>query len=138
MKAFDADVLTFIFKGDVGYVQKVARISASERSVPIVVADQILRGRLNAIRQAEAGKGKAGIDVAYSYLEQTINHLKRMQVLSFTRNAEVLVQTWRKQKIKVGVSDLRIAAVCVIHGATLISRNRRDFDLVPGLSVAYW
>jgi predicted nucleic acid-binding protein len=33
---------------------------------------------------------------------------------------------------------LRIAAICVAHSATLISRNRRDFDQVPGLMVEYW
>jgi tRNA(fMet)-specific endonuclease VapC len=138
MKAFDTDVLTLIFRGNAAYIQKLAQIPALERSIPIVVADQVLRGRLHAIRQAEAGKAKAGIDVAYSYLEQTLVDLKRMQVLSFTPQVESLAQSWKKQKIKVGISDLRIAAICVVHGATLLSRNRRDFDLVPGLAVEYW
>ncbi|MBI3821267.1 MAG: type II toxin-antitoxin system VapC family toxin [Planctomycetes bacterium] len=138
MKAFDADVLTLIFEGDVGYTQKVAQIPAADRCIPIVVADQMLRGRLHSIRQAEAGKAKAGVDVAYFYFEKTLDDFKRMRFLGLTPQAEALVQSWRKQKIKVGISDLRIAAICVVHGATLISRNRRDFDQVPGLMIEYW
>ncbi len=138
MMAFDSDVLTLIFLGDAGFFQKAAKIPGAERSIPIVVAEQMLRGGLHAVRQAEAGKAKAGIDVAYSYLEPTIAHMKRMQMLSFTPQVETLVQSWRKQKIKVGISDMRIAATCIVHSATLISRNRRDFDQVPGLLVEYW
>jgi len=29
--------------------------------------------------------------------------------------------------------DLRIAAICVAHATILISRNRTDFEQVPGL-----
>jgi tRNA(fMet)-specific endonuclease VapC len=138
MKAFDTDVVTLIYHGDALFIQKAAQIPAAERSIPIVVAEQMLRGRLHAIRQAEAGKAKAGIDVAYAFLEKTIADLKQTQILSFTPQVEALVQTWKKQKIKVGISDLRIAAICIVHSATLISRNRRDFDQVPGLLVEYW
>ena len=138
MIAFDADVLSLIFNGDSGCIQKAARIPVAEQCVPIVVIDQILRGRLHAIRQAEAGKAKADLDVAYFYLERTIADLKGAHVLSFMPSVEVMVQGWRNQKIKVGISDLRIAAICIVHSATLISRNRRDFDQVPGLLVEYW
>ena len=138
MKAFDTDVLTLIFHGDANYAEKAAQIPAADRRVPIVVVEQMLRGMLNAIRQAEAGKAKAGIDVAYYYLEQTMADLAGEQILPFTPPTEILVQAWKRQKIKVGISDLRIAAICIIHGAILFSRNRRDFDRVPGLMVEYW
>jgi tRNA(fMet)-specific endonuclease VapC len=138
MKSFDADVLTLITEGDVVCISRLALIPEAEQSVPIVVVEQLLRGRLNTIRQAQAGKSKVTIDYAYHLLEETVADLEQFKVLSHSPQAEGLVQTWRKQKIKVGISDLRIAAICVSHGATLISRNRRDFDQVPGLSVEYW
>jgi tRNA(fMet)-specific endonuclease VapC len=53
-------------------------------------------------------------------------------------NESLLVKAWRKQKIRIGNSDLRIAATCVVHSATLISRNRKDFEEVPDLSVESW
>jgi len=138
MKALDTDVLSLVFKGDPACVQKLTAIPASNRSIPIVVADQLLRGRLNVVRQAEAGKTQASVADAYSFLELTLNDIRSIQVLSYSPQAELLVQGWRKQKIRVGISDMRIAALCIIHSATLISRNRRDFDQIPGLSVEYW
>ena len=138
MKAFDADILTYIAEGDAVCVSKLALISVAEQSVPIVVAEQVFRGRLNVIRQAQASKATVSVERAYELLEGTIADLKHFKMLSHSHQAEALVQSWRKQKIKVGVSDLRIAAICIVHSATLISRNRRDFDQVPGLMVEYW
>ena len=138
MKAFDTDVMTLITFGDPGCVQKASLIPDAEQCLPIVVAEQLLRGRLNLIRQAQAGKGRISIDQAYHFPESTIHDIQDLTVLSHSQQAEALTQSWRKQKIKVGISDLRIAAICVVHSATLISRNRRDFDQVPGLMVEYW
>jgi tRNA(fMet)-specific endonuclease VapC len=102
------------------------------------VAEQVLRGRLNVIRQAQAGKSSVSLEFAYDLLQGSITDLNHFQMLRLSPQAGTLVQAWRKQKIKVGISDLRIAAICMAHSATLISRNRRDFDLVPGLLVEYW
>jgi tRNA(fMet)-specific endonuclease VapC len=138
MKAFDADVLTMIHEGHAGFIAKAALIPDADQCVPIIVAEQLVRGRLNVIRQAQAGKAKVSIERAYDWLQATIEAIRDQKILSYSPQAEVLVQTWRQQKIKVGISDMRIAATCIVHTATLISRNRHDFDLVPGLTVEYW
>ena len=138
MKAFDTDILSLVLRGDPACIFKAATIPEAEQGVPIVTAEEVLRGRLDAIRRAQAGKSNLSVDEAYRRLERTILDLDELTLLSHSPQAEALVQLWRKQKIKVGISDLRIAAICIVHSATLISRNRRDFDQVPGLIVEYW
>lgn len=59
-------------------------------------------------------------------------------MLSYTPQAEVQYQEWRKQKLRGSTHDLRIAAICLTHSVTLVSRNRRDFESIPGLSVEFW
>ena len=93
---------------------------------------------MNAIRRAEAGKAQVTVARAYELFVQSLSDFRHLTVLAYTPRAESLFREWREQKVRVSTHDLRIAAICVDHQATLVSRNRRDFDRVPGLSVEYW
>jgi len=138
MKAFDTDILTEILAGNPAYAARLANVPLADQAVPIVAVEEILRGRLNTIRQAEAGKTRVTVEQAYSLFEQTLNDVAQLTVLSFTPPAQQLVKEWRKKKIRGSTHDLRIAAICVVRPATLVTRNRRDFEQIPGLSVELW
>jgi tRNA(fMet)-specific endonuclease VapC len=138
MKAFDTDILTEILAGNPAYAERIANVPLEEQSAPIVAIEEILRGRLNAIRQAEAGKARITIERAYELFEETLDALRELKFLSFTQPAEALLQDWRKKKIRGSTHDLRMAASCVVRSVTLVTRNRRDFEHIPGLSVEFW
>lgn len=138
MIVFDTDVLTDILRGVPRIVQRAKLIPPEDQAIPIVGAEEILRGRLNAIRQAEAGRLPLTIAHAYELMRKSLSDFRNVTILPYTDSAELLFHEWRSQKIRVGTRDLRIAAVCVDHDAKLVSRNRRDFDRVPGLHVEYW
>ena len=138
MNAFDTDVFSQILLGSRAFVSRLLAIPPDQQAIPVVVAEEILRGRLSAIRQAEAGKSRISINLAYEFLEQNIRDLGRLRILSYTSEAEGAYQRWREHGIRISSHDLRIAAICVAHGARLISRNRRDFERVPGLAVEFW
>ena len=138
MIAFDTDVLSLILLGHEPTVKRASAIPLSEQFVPIIAIEEILRGRLNAVRQAESGQGKLDLSSSYRFLELTISAFRGLNMLSHSSAAETLLQKWRQQRIRGSSHDLRIAAICVNHGATLVSRNRRDFERVPGLTVEFW
>jgi tRNA(fMet)-specific endonuclease VapC len=138
MKAFDTDILTEILAGNPAYAERIANVPLVEQVVPIVAVEEIIRGRLNIIRQAEAGKARVTIEQAYLLFEQTLHDFRELKVLSLTQQAEELLKEWRRKKIKGSTHDLRIAAICVIRKTTLVTRNRRDFQNIPGLSVEVW
>jgi len=127
MIAFDTDVLTEILLGNATFVQRATAISVREQAVPVIVAEEIMRGRLNVIRQAEAGRANVSIARAYELFEETFRDFRRLHILSHTPQAEALYQRWRQQGIRLATHDLRIAATCVAHTAKLISRK------APGL-----
>ncbi|HEV3078479.1 MAG TPA: hypothetical protein VGY66_01825 [Gemmataceae bacterium] len=64
MKAFDTDILTEILAGNPAYAERIAHVLVGEQAAPIVAVEEIIRGRLNTIRQAEAGKGRTSIEQA--------------------------------------------------------------------------
>lgn len=138
MIAFDTDVLTEILLGNSAFVARASAIPVHEQAIPVIVIEEILRGRLNIIRQAEAGMANVSITRAYELFEETFSDFRRRQILSHTPQAEALYQQWRQQGVRSATHDLRIAAISVAHTAKLISRNRRDFERVPGLLVEFW
>jgi tRNA(fMet)-specific endonuclease VapC len=138
MKTFDTDILTEILAGNPAYAERIAKVPLDEQSAPIVAIEEILRGRLNVVRQAEAGKARVTIERAYELFAETLDALRELKFLSLTQQAEELLKEWRKKKIRGSTHDLRMAASCVVSSATLVTRNRRDFEHIPGLSVDFW
>jgi tRNA(fMet)-specific endonuclease VapC len=138
MIAFDADVLTRILAGDAAIGQKLVAVPLDQQSLPVVVVEEAIRGRLNSIRMAEAGKGKVELTAAYELFVRTLRGIQGMNVLPYTAAAHSLFQDWRRKKIRVGTHDLRIGAICVSTGVTLVTSNRRDFDQIPGLMLEIW
>lgn len=138
MTVFDTDVATEILQGNPAFVLRASAIPLVEQAMPIIVVEEIMRGRLNVIRQAEAGKAKVSIEHAYELFQQTFRDFQRLQVLAYTPAAESLFRQWRDQRIRGSTHDLRIAAISVAGSAKLVSRNRRDFEKVPGLVVEFW
>lgn len=138
MTAFDSDVFTLITQGHEPYRVRLSQIAVGEQAIPLVVLEESIRGRLNSIRKAETAKQQQKIVSAYDRFFEVIADSHRYRVLPYTIAAHALFTAWRTAKIRIGTQDLRIAAICVVHGAKLITRNRRDYELVPGLSLEIW
>ncbi|MHC4405806.1 MAG: hypothetical protein ACYTG0_39680 [Planctomycetota bacterium] len=83
MIAFDTDVLTQILLGDAEFVGRAAAIPPHEQAVPIVVVEEIIRGRLNVIRQAEAAKARVTVPRAYELFEHSLGDLRRLRILPY-------------------------------------------------------
>ena len=59
-------------------------------------------------------------------------------ILAFTVPAIQRYHHLKKLKLNVGKNDLRIAAVTLEAGATVVTRNLRDFGRVPNLQLEDW
>jgi tRNA(fMet)-specific endonuclease VapC len=44
----------------------------------------------------------------------------------------------RKERIRIGTMDLRIASIALAEGAAVLTANATDFDKVPGLTIDDW
>lgn len=108
-------------------------------SVPIattiVTYEEQMRGWLAAINKLPAGDPQV---IAYDSLAEFLEFYKRWSPLRFDRLAAEEFERLKAQRIRIGTMDLKIAAIALRHGATLLSANLRDFRQAPGLTVEDW
>jgi tRNA(fMet)-specific endonuclease VapC len=78
------------------------------------------------------------LGLAYEWLQTTAEYFCGLYILPFDAMARLHYQNLLSQKIPAGKLDLRIAAIALTHNAIVVSRNRQDFDKVPGLRIEDW
>lgn len=61
-----------------------------------------------------------------------------MHIIDFDDVAATKFQELKKAKIRVGTMDLKIAAIALVHGASVLTGNKGDFRQVPGLKIEDW
>jgi tRNA(fMet)-specific endonuclease VapC len=71
-------------------------------------------------------------------LQDTVSCFNNIAVLPFNDAANNYYEMLRQQKIRIGTYDLRIAAIVLSVNGVLVTRNWRDFNQVPDLSLEDW
>ena len=131
----DTDSVTFQQLGRAAIVARLAQHAAEEIATTAVTLYEQLRGRLAAINRQQRDEELQG---AYRRLQATHDYYCRVQVLPFDAAATTMYRQLVAQGLRIGAQDLRIAAITLAVGATLVTSNSRHFDQVPGLRVEDW
>lgn len=106
-----------------------------ELSISVLTVEEQLSGWYSELRKA---KNPPDLAAVYQRMTSTVKFFAALQILTFTEAAILRSDGLRQQKINIGKTDLRIAAVALDHDATLVTRNVRDFSRVPGLRIEDW
>ncbi|HEX5105775.1 MAG TPA: type II toxin-antitoxin system VapC family toxin, partial [Pirellulaceae bacterium] len=75
---------------------------------------------------------------AYFRLAESTRFVGSLQILPFSEAAITRFEQLKALKLGVKSPDLRIAAIALESGDIVVTRNLRDFQLVPGLRVEIW
>jgi tRNA(fMet)-specific endonuclease VapC len=119
-------------------VRRVATVNRQDIAVTIITAEEQLRGRFSVIRQASQSSDANQLVLAYANLRKTLEYFCRVNLLNFDEDAHTRFVELRRQGIRIGTQDLRIAAIALSRNSILLTRNRRDFEQVPGLRFEDW
>ena len=129
MFALDSNTLIYALKGMGRVRDQIERLDPGDLAVPAVVAYEIEFGTLNS-RKPEARRRD---------LQKLLRTLK---VLPFDSRAGEMAARLRYQLErageKIGPLDTLIAGTALAHGATLVTRNVREFSRVQGLRIEDW
>jgi tRNA(fMet)-specific endonuclease VapC len=102
--------------------------------------DLLFGSPLAEIRKASAKSVTQGERLSWAYTElcQTVQIVSRFSTLEFTVGAHDRFISLRQQGVRIGTQDLRIASVVMEFNGIIVTRNRRDFEQVPGLIIEDW
>jgi tRNA(fMet)-specific endonuclease VapC len=139
MYLLDTDHVSIVQNGtqpECGRIQRrMARHPSTAIFVSIVSFHEQLMGANSHISQART---VPVLVRGYAMLEEIRVRYAKAQVLPFDQQAANLFGSLRAQRVRIGTMDLRIAAIALSRGMAVVTRNMRDFNQVPGLSVEDW
>ncbi|MGE0129878.1 MAG: type II toxin-antitoxin system VapC family toxin [Blastocatellales bacterium] len=136
MYLLDTDTLSALHKDNPHVVASVARADAKVATT-IITKIEILRGRIEFVRKAATGDE---VLRAQQWLNRSEELLALLEIVPFDAAAAKLFDGLRSEPGlgKIGRADLLIASIALAQRATLVTRNLRDFQAVPRLSVRNW
>jgi tRNA(fMet)-specific endonuclease VapC len=131
----DTDTFQLFQDGHELVVARVHAVAPSERAISVITVEEQLSGWYAQLRQAKQPERLAW---AYRRLAANARFLSRVEIVDFDEAAIQRYLDLKKSKIKIGTNDLRIAATVLERDATVVTRNVRDFQQVPGLKIEDW
>ncbi len=115
--------------------ENLDRFSPDEICTTIISFEEQMRGWLSFVAKSKTFEEQI---YAYQRLQTFLNDYRNALILDFDEKAVAVFQEFKRQKIRVGTMDLKIAAIAIANNAILISRNLSDFEQIPNLTVKDW
>jgi predicted nucleic acid-binding protein len=131
----DTNILSHYQSGHPVVRQNVAARQPGEVVLTIITVEESVSGWLAYIRRARRPDRLA---LGYERLARAVESLTGWTILPFPLAAIARFDQLKAMRLGVGGYDLRIGAIALEHGATVVTRNRTDFGCIPGLTVVDW
>jgi tRNA(fMet)-specific endonuclease VapC len=118
-----------------GLLNERMEAAAEQVACTIVSVEEVLRGWLGIIHRLREVHRQIP---AYIRLGQLFSVLSDWEIVPFDERAADQFVALRRQRIRIGTMDLKIASIALVNDALLISANTRDFSDVPDLRFENW
>ena len=114
---------------------RLKQFADNEIKVSIVSFHEQMQGWLAYLGRAHKSRE---ILKGFADLHNLLRDYASREIIPFAEPAMTEILSLKNQRIRIGTNDLRIAAIAKANRVKLLSRNLRDFRLVPGLDVEDW
>ena len=109
--------------------------AAEQVACTIVNVEELLRGWLALIHRLSDVHRQLP---AYARLGHLFSVLTDWEIVTFDDRAADKFADLRRQRVRIGTMDLKIASIALVNDALLVTSNLRDFALVPELRYENW
>jgi tRNA(fMet)-specific endonuclease VapC len=131
----DTDIVSLLQHGHAGIKSHIDACGAGQVAISVITVDEQLSAWYTLVRQA---RKPSQLALAYDRLAENVSFLSRIKILSYPESAIALFEDLKRAKLGVDGNDLRIGATVLNIKATVVTRNVRDFALIPGLKIEDW
>ncbi|MFM6397625.1 type II toxin-antitoxin system VapC family toxin [Planktothrix sp.] len=131
----DTDHISLFQRQHPKVLERLSNINPAYRAVTIITVEESVRGWLKTIKDA---KTIDNLVKAYADLKETIEFFNAIYVLDFDQESGNYYTELKRQKIRIGTQDLKIASIVLSQQAILVTRNRKDFEKIPNLLIEDW
>jgi tRNA(fMet)-specific endonuclease VapC len=104
----------------------------------VITAQELFNGWIVRVNDPRRSEERVQL---YARFLRTLNLLKSLDILGFDEPSDyyykqlTLNPSLRKKRLQ---QDMKIAAIALATGAVVVTRNQRDFSLVPNLKLEDW
>jgi len=134
----DTDHVSAVLRGNDRIIQKATQ-HYPHAVITIVTVQELFNGWIAKINQTTDSKRLVNL---YGKLNQTLDLFEAVAVLNFDETARRIYEELRGRspilKRKRFEKDLRIASICLANDAIMVTRNTKDFILIPNLVLENW
>lgn len=137
MFLLDTDTATLVFHKYERVLERMAKVDPDQVALTLVTRLEILHGRIEAVIKAATAEELLR---AVAGLGRSETFLSPFRIVSIDAAAAARFEQLRTNKKlkKIGPGDRLQAAIALTTGATLVTRNTRDFANVPNLTLDNW
>jgi tRNA(fMet)-specific endonuclease VapC len=134
----DTDHISLFLGGQIN-VQARLRQEMANTAIAIVSVQEVFNGWVGRLNRADTEPQQIR---AYTKLNGAMQFFQSMEVMNYDETAsqiyQRLIQSDRNLAKRRIDKDMRIASIALSQGATIVTRNRRDFELVTDLAIDDW
>jgi tRNA(fMet)-specific endonuclease VapC len=133
----DTDTLDHFQRSNANVLRRASAVGLQDVALTVITRIEVLRARFEYLRKAATA---AQLKMAQYWLDESDRLLAAWRIVPMDDAACQQFDRLRVEKglRKIGRADLLIACIALANRATLVTRNVRDFALVPGLHVENW
>jgi tRNA(fMet)-specific endonuclease VapC len=114
-------------------------LGSNNVALTIVTVQEVFNGWMSQINDPAQSENLTEL---YTRLWIALNYFRDVQVVNFDDSANACHQRLLQENSVLNKKrlqkDMRIAAIALSLGATLVTRNYKDFAQVPGLAIEDW
>ena len=131
----DTDVLSLYQRNQPAVLNAISHHATDQLCISTVTVEEQISGWSILARSARTPQRQ---EQASMFLAALVASWNRFALAPFTASAIQQFDSILKMKLNVKRNDLRIVAIALELGATVVTRNVRDFGRVSGLTIEDW